>query len=188
MDTYPLLMCPEELYIDPPIINVRISPLQQVEREMFEKYKITDAADFIRRYIEFACNRSAEQTLNGEMLLPPGHIDKTVAYRECHECIDLLNVYSRVCTAKRAEITALGMKASKGNCTLQEKEVLGFKTSAYVARTSKACKARQRLWEISGLIPIDASQFHKDMLWYTRVIISERFAASGYPDLYDLSL
>lgn len=184
-----MLMGPEELYVEPlPPINIRITPRQQVEQDMYEKYKISDSVDFLRRYIEFGCNRTAEQVLNGEMLLPPGMIDKKIAYKECFDCIEILNVYSQACGAKRAEINALGVKVSKGYSTLHEKELLGLKTNEYVSLTHKACKARLRLFEISGLVPIDAAQFHKDMLWYQRVVISDRFARSGYPDLYDLSL
>ena len=189
MDSYLMHMAPEELYIDPvPPLNVRICPRQEAAFEMYEKYKITDPEVFIKSYIEFGCSRTPEQVISGEMILPPGCIDKKHAYRECQECIEVLNIYTHASGLKRSEINAMGTKVAKGGATLQEKELLGFRTNEYVSLTHKACMARRRLWEISGLNPIDGAQFNKDMLWYQRVFLSDRFSSSGYPDLSVASL
>lgn len=190
MDSYRLHMnspIPEDLYVDPPLA-AQVSATHQVRHELYEKYGVCDAEAFLVLYMEHACSRTVEQVVAGDMLLPPGTIDRKQAYKEFRDCVDTLSSYSQVCVAKRADIQTLGLRISNSGGTLRDKEELGFKTTEYVAMSLKACRARRRLWEISGLKPIDGAQFHKDMMWYQRVFISDRFAQSGYADLSVISL
>lgn len=173
------LHCPEELYVEPPVESV----MDQVRREMWNKYRVANADAFVENYVNFACNRTVQQVISGEMLMPPGTVDRVVAYRDFHECIGTIAAYSRVARERREEIDALVARVGKRGATVADREELGAKTTAYVDFTNKAHRARRRLWELSGQIPIDGAQFRDDMLKYQRLFIIERFKASGYIDL-----
>ena len=180
MSDYPVhTSCPEDLYVEPPVESV----LDQVRREMWTKYRIANADAFVENYVNFACNRTAQQVLSGEQLMPPGTVDCVIAYRDFHESIGTIAAYNRVAQERREEINALVAKVSKKGATVADREELGSKTNAYVDFTNKAHLARRKLWVLSGQFPIDGAKFHKDMLTYQRLFIMERFKASGYVDL-----
>lgn len=151
----------DELILQPCVPNKK----QQILQEMFEKYGL--GIEFITQYLDYAMNRKPNDVLYDKLLLPPNTMDREDIKRSATECIQYLDFYSKHVISMRQEIREEVKK--------ENSEKVREMTDLYCVMVEKAWRARNTLWKLSQMKPIDSKKFHMDISNYARILMTENF-------------
>jgi len=159
-----------------------MDPARAVEQELWDKYGLD--IEFLKKYVDFALNRSARDVMQELVLMPPNTISRIEMELMVNECVDVLRRFERDAETRRAETKAnvdalKSVAVSRADFDVK----LAIIVSSYSNFMAQGWKARARLMHLAQQTPIDVRQYKQDMDRYIRVWtaarISVHFPAMG---------